>query len=133
MTRTCPTLCNRVYAYPFLAHEGAAHHNLIKLTAIDTQFLIIKLLSPENDMTELEEDFELINAHLKEAANAIKNASRLSKKIGLNGALIFTQYFADDLEEDLEEEMEEKFDKIDVSLLESALEDAGWSTSSSYC
>jgi hypothetical protein len=90
-------------------------------------------------MTELEEDFELINNYIKEAAINLGLASRLSQKIGLNGALIHTQYTEDldlDIDEaiyDLEGTIVAMFKHIDVSLLESALEDAGWSTSSSYC
>jgi hypothetical protein len=89
------------------------------------------------NMTELNEDFDQlvaqINVKLKEAAAAVEEAVKLSEKAGLNGSLILTQWTCEDLEEDEEEDLEEKFEKIDVSDLESALGNAGWSTSSSYC
>jgi hypothetical protein len=88
-------------------------------------------------MSDLEKDFdkiaEQINAKLKEAADALREATRLSVEAGLNGSLIFTQWTGQDLEEEEEGDLEEKFEKIDVSDLEEALGYAGWTTSSSYC
>lgn len=102
-------------------------------------------------MSDLNNDFdtlaEQINAKLKEAAAAVREANRLGDKLGLP-ALICTQQLYDDLvyqnrgkenplsQDDIEDKMkeyEDKLEKIDVGELESALSDAGWSTSSSYC
>jgi hypothetical protein len=101
-------------------------------------------------MSDLDNDFEetakKINAKLKEAAEALREANRLSDEEGLPG-LIYTQFTRDDLgannrrmdadkKAELEkhlDEIEEKLEKIDVGELEAALGDAGWSTSSSYC
>lgn len=94
-------------------------------------------------MSDLEKDFEevskKINAKLKEAAEAISEASRLSEEFGLNGQLIHTQWNDEfDLEVDEEEYdpvgiIEYLFEQIDTSDLEGALDTAGWRTSSSYC
>lgn len=96
-------------------------------------------------MSDLEKDFEevskKINAKLKEAAEAISEASKLSEEFGLNGQLIHTQW-SEDIDYDLEIDEEEYdpvgiieylFEQIDVSDLEVALDTAGWQTSSSYC
>lgn len=95
---------------------------------------------------DLEKDFDKvaaqINAKLQEAAAAIREASRLSDEFGLDGSLIYTQWTEDysKLDLDIDEEeydregtIEAIFEQIDVSGLESALGEAGWSTSSSYC
>lgn len=111
---------------------------------------------------EFQKTANAINAKLQEAANALKEANRLAREAKLP-ALIVTQWNEDqfldafdkssdeeeedeELDEDSEEEDydEEEYDdpserirdmmeKIDVSPLEAELEDAGWSTSSSYC
>jgi hypothetical protein len=104
-------------------------------------------------MSELDQEFdrvaEQINAKLKEAAAALREANRLASEAGLPG-LIYTQWTDDDSENEMtEEELEDrendlewdgessplkiKMDKIDVSDIEGAIESAGWSTSSSYC
>ena len=98
-------------------------------------------------MADLEKDFdtvvEQINLKLKEAASAVQEANRLSEEIGLP-ALISTQWMYDDMRaknrelsrEEISEKCEalqEKLEKINVSELEIALGDGGWSTSSSYC
>jgi hypothetical protein len=102
-------------------------------------------------MSELDKDFDQvvsqINAKLKEAADAISEANRLSETVGLP-ALIYTQWLRDDAymnnrrsddpkdRDEIENELEElqaKLEKIDVHELESALGQGGWSTSSSYC
>lgn len=102
-------------------------------------------------MSELNEDFqrvaEDINAKLGEAAEALKEAHRLANDAGLDG-LIFTQFSKDDIRRcnqyaeppldkfELNEKIaqeEQKYELIDVSALEAALGNAGWSTSSSYC
>jgi len=106
-------------------------------------------------MSDLEQDFdkvaEQINAKVKEAADALREANRLADEAGLP-SLIYTQWTSDDdsslqdldkearqkLEEDEEWDGESsplkmKIDKIDVSDLEGEIQMAGWSTSSSYC
>ena len=102
-------------------------------------------------MSELDQDFEKtaeqINAKIKEAAEALRQANELATKAGLP-SLIYTQFTRDDIQyqndnadeplkkRELEEkcdELEEKLELIDVSDLEDALSQAGWSTSSSYC
>jgi hypothetical protein len=88
-------------------------------------------------MSDLDQDFDSlvaqINVKLKEAADAVNAAVELSEKAGLNGSLILTQWTCEDIEEDDAVVLVAKFEKIDVSDLESALGNAGWSTSSSYC
>lgn len=98
-------------------------------------------------MSDLEKDFEevaeKINTKIKEAAEALREANRLAGSTGMCG-LIYTQWTRDDLEWDNKKmsrneidvkckEQEERCHHIDVSPLEDALNDAGWSTSSSYC
>jgi len=116
-------------------------------------------------MSDLEKDFQetadKINAKLKEAAEALREANQLARTAKLP-ALIVTQWNEDqfldafdkssDEEEDTEEddvEVESDYDdeeyddpsdrvrylmeKIDVGPLETEMEHAGWSTSSSYC
>jgi archaellum component FlaC len=102
-------------------------------------------------MSDLEQDFDQvaaqINAKLKEAADAINEANRLSETINLP-SLIYSQWLRDDLyyqnknsdtpksKEEVQaelDELQEKLEKIDVRPLESALGQGGWSTSSSYC
>ena len=104
-----------------------------------------------SNMSELENDFdkaaEAINAKIKEAADAVREASRLARAAGLDG-LIFTQWDREDVyrdnkhaEEPLDddaldekvEELQSQYEKIKVSELEGALGSAGWNTSSSYC
>jgi len=94
---------------------------------------------------DIEKDFESVSAQinlkLKEAAEAIREASRLSKEFGLKGALIVSPSTHDlDFDLSIDEEeydpeglLETLFDMIDVQDLEEALNYAGWSTSSSYC
>lgn len=106
-------------------------------------------------MSQLDQDFkqvaDQINAKVKEATEALREANRLASEAGLP-ALIYTQWTSeddttlDDLSEEEAQKLEEdeewdgessplkmKMDLIDVSDLESELCDAGWSTSSSYC
>jgi len=83
-------------------------------------------------MTDIEKSWEetakQINAKLQEAAAAVREANRLAAEAGLD-CLIHTQWTGEDLEEDEAEMLED----IDVSDLEDELDQAGWSTSSSYC
>ncbi len=105
-------------------------------------------------MSDLDKEFEVaaaeINAKIKEAATALREANDLAKKAGLP-ALIHTQWTDDNFDvDDLDDEelekleadpewdgesspLKMKMDKIDVSDLESAIAHGGWSTSSSYC
>lgn len=106
-------------------------------------------------MTPIDEDFkklaEQINAKVKEATAALREANRLVEAAGLP-ALIYSDSVStlddtldalsdeeyDQLEEDEEWDgfsspLEMKMKLIDVSDLEYQLEAAGWSTSSSYC
>ena len=105
-------------------------------------------------MSKLDEDFikaaEQINAKVKEAVSALREANRLASEAGLP-ALAYTQYVAEEddlesldeatlklLEEDEEWDGEStplkmKIDMIDISDLEGEIKVAGWSTSSSYC
>jgi hypothetical protein len=100
---------------------------------------------------EFEQTIEQINAKLAEAAKALREANELAKTAGYHYGIINSQYvreqdFVQVNEEDFEdldaydeacdradEAMEEKYSSIDVSDLEAAMEEAGWSTSSSYC
>ena len=104
-------------------------------------------------MSKLEDEFksaaDAINAKIKEAAEALNEANRLAQEAGLN-SLIYGNWQRDDddyeySEEELEElendedwdgdatPTERKINMLDTSALESAMENAGWSTSSSYC
>jgi hypothetical protein len=106
-------------------------------------------------MSEIDEQFkataEAINAKIREAAAALKEANKLAESAGLP-SLIYTQWVSEDdttmdnlsaeelqaLEEDEEWDGEAsplkmKIDMIDVSDLEGEMCSAGWSTSSSYC
>jgi hypothetical protein len=100
-------------------------------------------------MSELEKDFEKtivkINEKLQEAAKALKKANTLAGKIGFKHGLIFgswaKEYELNELEKSQDEDSEEdpydilqkKYEQIDVSALEEAMSEAGWSSSSSYC
>lgn len=111
-------------------------------------------------MSDLDKDFESlveqINAKLNEAAIAMKEANNLRIKAGLD-SLIFSQWEREeayrqisrevneseeaedpDFDEDevvqtRMEEVQAKYDSIDTDALERELNQAGWSTSSSYC
>lgn len=96
-------------------------------------------------MSNLEKDFDSIaakiNAKLTEAAAALQEANRLKDEAGLP-SLIYTQFIEDDLRFDGTprdqiatkcEELQKKMELINVRELESALGQAGWSTSGSYC
>lgn len=106
-------------------------------------------------MSDLDKDFnqiaEQINAKVKEATAALREANRLASEAGLPG-IVYTENvaFNDCLLDDLSEEeyakldedpewdgestpLKMKIDMIDISDLEDELEIAGWSTSSSYC
>lgn len=99
-------------------------------------------------MRELEINFDeilvKINAKLKEAALALREANRLAYDEANLPGLIFTQFTDlshigcdyitdDDKRDDAINKLHDRLNKIDVSELEGELEDAGWSTSSSYC
>lgn len=102
-------------------------------------------------MSELDQDFEKvaeqINAKIKEAAEALKQANELASKAGLS-TLFYSQFTKDNIEydnryaeprlskEEINEKcqaLEEKLGLIDVGPLEAEMGDGGWSTSSSYC
>jgi predicted nuclease with TOPRIM domain len=102
-------------------------------------------------MSDLDQDFEALAAQINEklatAAKAIREADELAGKANLPG-LIFTQWTREDMQmdnrrsdnpkskEDLQDEidaLEQKYELIKVRDLESALGQAGWNTSSSYC
>jgi hypothetical protein len=106
-------------------------------------------------MSELDSNFEAlvvqINAKLKEATDALREANKLADKARLP-SLIYTQWLSegDSSLEDLSEEemahleddekwdgesspLKMKIDMINVSDLEKEIRLAGWSTSSSYC
>ena len=107
-------------------------------------------------MSELDKDFdglvEQINAKLKEAATALKEANALRSKAGLD-SLIFTQWQREDAYREIRNRIEEEenrkpdsneiydeiekrqelYERFDVRALESEMGNAGWSTSSSYC
>ena len=98
-------------------------------------------------MSKLESDFSKvaknINEKIKEAAKAIEAANKLAKKAGLYG-LINAHRTEYDLRrnnpgispkelDELLNKQAEKCELIDVDALEYELDQAGWSTSSSYC
>lgn len=104
-------------------------------------------------MAKLEKEFEetakQINAKAKEAADALNEANRLAREAGLPSLIYgmfqreddYYEYSEEELEElETDEEwdgeatpMERKIKMLDLSDLEGAMEEAGWSTSSSYC
>lgn len=86
-----------------------------------------------------------VNAKLNEAAEALAEATKIAKEAGLP-ALIPAVWLSEDhfcskvnrsRDRDVVdaewEAIVEKFDKLDVSAFESALGNAGWSASASYC
>lgn len=106
-------------------------------------------------MSELDSNFEAlatqINAKLKEATDALREANKLACKARLP-SLIYTQWLSeddnslDDLSDEERQRLEDneewdgessplkmKIDMINVSDLEGEISLAGWSTSSSYC
>jgi hypothetical protein len=106
-------------------------------------------------MTEIDEQFkttaEQINAKLKEATTALREANKLADAAGLP-ALAYTQWVGEEdstmdklsdeerqaLDEDEEWDGEStplkmKIDMLNTSDLEREISIAGWSTSSSYC
>ncbi len=98
-------------------------------------------------MSDLEQDFtetaKQINDKIKEAAKAMAEANRLRQEAGLP-SLIFSTFLREDIRyhhpklsrDEISEkcdELQNKLDQIDVSPLEDELNEAGWSTSSSYC
>jgi chaperonin cofactor prefoldin len=87
-------------------------------------------------MSDVEKDFsivaEQINAKLKEAADALREANRLKDEANMP-ALIGAQWLAEELYGDEREAFREKVELINVRALEAQLGQAGWSTSSSYC
>lgn len=100
-------------------------------------------------MSDLDKDFQKtvdqINAKLKEAAAALREANRLGDGAGLPG-LIWTQWTSEnmDLGEDEDEltdderdekieDLQAKVELIDVSDFEHAMGQCGWSASASYC
>ena len=89
-------------------------------------------------MGDVEQDFAAvaaqINAKLKEAAEALKEANRLKDEANLS-TMIMAEWVREDHYDDKEglEELESRLELIDVSNLEDQLCQAGWSTSSSYC
>lgn len=112
-------------------------------------------------MNELDQEFdqallEQLNAKLVEAAKVMAEVNTLRQQIGLD-SLIFTQWERESLYEKVSREVNEseeaehpdfdedqiidmkmdtiaaKFDLIQTDALERELNQAGWSTSSSYC
>lgn len=111
-------------------------------------------------MSELDKDFEetlkQLNAKLAEAAKVMEEVNELRAKAGLE-SLVFSAWmreeayrkisrevnesveaedpdFDEDEAVDLKmEEIQSRYDRIDTGALEGELNDAGWSTSSSYC
>lgn len=114
-------------------------------------------------MSELDADFDSlvkqINIKLNEAAAALKEANRLREQAGLQ-SLIYTAWMREtenrDARNAVDEEMEEAnrdysddeyedrveaiieeeravYENFDVAALEREMDNAGWSTSSSYC
>lgn len=102
-------------------------------------------------MSEIEQDFaevaKQINAKIKEATDALKEANRIGKEASLP-SLIYTHWtrygiisdnrcreypLNKDALKNYLHEIEEKSELIKVSDLESEINIAGWSTSSSYC
>ena len=107
-------------------------------------------------MSDLDKDFEGLveqaNAKLAEAAKALDEANELRSKAGFD-SFIFSVWQREEAYRTIKNRIEEeenrkatseeiydeieklqaKYEKFDVSELEGAMEDAGWSTSSSYC
>lgn len=102
-------------------------------------------------MSEMDAEFnslvEQINQQIKAAAEALNKANELASKAGFDG-LIFTQWMGDDMRQknryadtpldkyelqDKIDETQSRFELIKVRELESAINNAGWSTSSAYC
>lgn len=96
-------------------------------------------------MSELEKDFTetiaKVNAKLQTAAKALKQANDLAKKAGYTNGLILSQFNEEDEAidwgssdaEGKQQKLEDKYALIDVVDFEAALDEAGWSSSSTYC
>lgn len=89
-------------------------------------------------MNKLNQEFndtvEALKVKLQEAAKAMREANELREKANLP-TLVMSVWVQDDLSNDECEELDAKLKPLynDISALESELNDAGWSTSSSYC
>lgn len=93
-------------------------------------------------MSEIEKNYKAvakeINAKIKEAAAAMKEANKLAQKAGLSG--LTSDPYGDNYDEDGDplsdeevEELEEISDLINISPLFNELDKAGWRTSSIGC
>lgn len=86
-------------------------------------------------MTDIETDYEelaaQINAKIKEAAAAMKEANKLAKAAGIN-SLTYDEY-GDSSDDVSEEALEEFRDNINIYPLFNELDQAGWRTSSIGC
>lgn len=84
----------------------------------------------------LEEQFadtaSKINRKLKEASIALKEANRLAKEASLP-AIVNAMWLREELDGKQLAIVRNKLENIDVSDLESEIEQAGWSTSAAYC
>ena len=87
---------------------------------------------PEQELElEFEEYVKLINQKLQEAAQALREVKELTKKANLP-SLVNHEFLGLDDEE--YEALEEKLQEIDkIREFENAMDDLGWSSSSSYC
>lgn len=84
-------------------------------------------------MSKLDKEFvEALNAKIAEAAEAIHAVMEMAEAKGLE-TLIYTVWTKDWLGKEKAEKLREQLEDINVSPLENAIENAGWSTSSSYC
>lgn len=81
---------------------------------------------------EFDELVKQINLKLNEAAQALKEVNKLRSKADLK-SLIDSSWIRVEISTDAYEEFELKIKNIDTSQLETELNKAGWSTSSSYC
>lgn len=96
-------------------------------------------------MSKLDQDFDKtmaqVNAKLKEAAKALSQATKLAEQVGYTNGLIFSQFNPEKEKFDWDQsdaeqkydKLDEKYNLIDVEAFEIALEQAGWSSSSTYC
>ena len=89
-------------------------------------------------MLDLEKDWEetakQISGKLQEATLSLREALRLANEAGVD-ELIVTQYTYDCFDHEKIEFLREKLKDINNAVrdFESELDNAGWSTSSSYC
>jgi N-methylhydantoinase B/oxoprolinase/acetone carboxylase alpha subunit len=84
-------------------------------------------------MSKLDKEFvAVLNAKIAAAADAINEVMEMAEANGLQ-SLIYTQWTTEWLGKEKAKTLHDQLEDVNVSPLEDAISDAGWSISSSYC